>query len=75
MSNDKGDKKKRCPFLNEPCIGSECAIQMEVVQQKVVLGIPTAVKKSVCSFEALAMIMSSKPVAQQQAIPPVFGRG
>uniref|UniRef100_A0A6H1ZKJ9 Uncharacterized protein n=1 Tax=viral metagenome TaxID=1070528 RepID=A0A6H1ZKJ9_9ZZZZ len=64
--NGEGKLVKKCPFLGEKwCIGEDCAIYMEIVQQRVVLGVSQMVKVGSCSLPALAMIMSNRPQPQQ----------
>jgi len=53
----QGELRKKCPFLDgKPCIGGECAIYIQIAQQR--LGVKSLV--GVCAFPGLAMIMSSK---------------
>lgn len=60
MDGDNGHKgegeqrKKRCPFLDQWCLGDACAIYTEGMRQ--VGGITQ--KTGVCGFNALGMILS-----------------
>ena len=67
--NHKGELKKKCPFLNEWCIGDACSLFIQVAQTSVnQLGISQLVQQGMCSLPALCMIMSSPPQKQEKQI-------
>ena len=61
--------EKKCPFWQRLCseVCPTWSLNIEIVQQKQILGITKIVKSNKCCLPALADIMSSRPV--QQNIP------
>lgn len=81
MSNSnkpEGRQVKKCPFINDWCIGDECAIHSYIA-----LSTPTGMqRKLVCSIEAILIIISEmnrktpqQHLEQPQIILPFMGRG
>jgi len=75
--NHKDEVRKKCPFLDEWCIGDDCACFIQVAQTGVnQLGIQQTVQQGMCSLPALCMIMSSKQVPSQPIkLPQLFQGG
>ena len=77
MGNDglKELKPKRCPFLNGDCIGTECALYIEM--KRVSLGLKQTF--GMCGFTAMVQILSEmnlKAQSPQQKIEiPKLMRG
>ena len=77
MTNNKGELRKKCPFLGSWCIGDACALFIQITQTGVSqLGIVQAVQQGMCSFPALCLIASPKPQPQQVKLSPhLFNKG
>jgi len=58
MSVEDQEKQiKKCPFLDQPCIGDECALHLKLQQQ--VAGMGRVME--VCAIPALVLVMSGRP--------------
>lgn len=60
MPDRTEEKKKWCPFLDKYCIGEKCALRIPIQQER--MGVRT--QANICVFQALVMIMSSRPPQQ-----------
>jgi len=74
MGNNGDERKKKCPFLNDWCIGEACAISTEMAQNTG----GVLQKFTMCSFSALVMMISEinaktpPPLPQKIQIPKLF---
>jgi len=62
------NKPRKCPFLDEPCIGEKCAIYLKIQQQH-------SLGKTIglCSLPGIALMLSNKPQFPPNVINPLKG--